>query len=102
MPAISATRRDPAPDLSPRDEPRFTAYPLFRPQHQDAAAGFRAKRLNHAMEFPVLSRIPANTVDDEISDELSHSLGQERKFNNPKLAIESDFYLVLVTQASML
>jgi hypothetical protein len=54
------------------------------------------------MEFPVLSRIPANTVDDEISDELSHSLGQERKFTNPKLAIESDFYLVLVTQASML
>ena len=36
------------------DEPRSTAYPLFRPRHQDAAAVFRAPRLNHAIEFPIL------------------------------------------------
>ena len=35
------------------DEPRSTAYPLFRPHHQDAAAVLRAPRLNHAIEFPI-------------------------------------------------
>jgi len=48
---------DPQPDtLTPAgpDEPRSTAYPLFRPRHQDAAAVFRAPRLNHAIEFPIL------------------------------------------------
>jgi len=49
------------------DEPRSTAYPLFRPRHQDAAADLRAPRLNHAIEFPILCYNIGTSLSDVTS-----------------------------------